>query len=206
MPLMSCTPFTNNGRAYTGCVATVMAQLIRYHEYPVTGYNYSMMANNIPYWDTSSPSATEVSKLMYNAAVSVNSSYDCTGTGAASNLNDILNAFKNTFGYSTSITKGAFNSNTVKSEIYWSRPVLLTGYTTKTGFIFHTYSGGHIWIADGYRDILICGSNGTGNGYLYLNMNWGWGGEYNGWFSSNNVNSGNGNYQYKREMITQISP
>ncbi len=35
-------------------------------------------------------------------------------------------------------------------------------------------------------------------------MNWGWGGEHNGWFGLTNVNSGNGNYQYKRQMVIGI--
>jgi len=82
MQPLNCTPATNNGRAYTGCVATAMAQVMKYHQHP-NSYSYAIMPNAVPYYDVSS-GANEISRLMYNAAVSVNSTYDCSGTGAAS--------------------------------------------------------------------------------------------------------------------------
>jgi len=75
----------------------------------------------------------------------------------------------------------------------------MTGYTTQTGWILHSYSGGHCWVADGYQESSLCG-----NMYLFFHMNWGWGGQHNGWFGLTNANSGNGNYQYKRQMVIGI--
>jgi hypothetical protein len=45
-----------------------------------------------------------------------------------------------------------------------------------------------------------------GIGYLYFHMNWGWGGNHDGWFAFNNVNSGNGNYQYARQNFYITKP
>ncbi len=78
---------------------------------------------------------------MYNAAVSVNSTYDCSGTGAASEVNDIVNALKNTFGYASTAKKANYDYQTALNELKSSRPVIMTGYTTQTGWILHSYSG-----------------------------------------------------------------
>src|SRR5690554_7272964 len=45
-----------------------------------------------------------------------------------------------------------------------------------------------------------------GIGYLYFHMNWGWGGNHDGWFAFNNVDSGNGNYQYARQNFYITKP
>lgn len=211
MPLLpSCAlPMTNNGRAFTGCVATAMAQVMRFHQHPNT-YNYAIMPNAVQWFDTN-PSAMAVSQLMLDAAESVNASYGCEATGAASDLQDIVNAFKNTFNYASTVTKGDFDRNTVINEIrFGNRPVILTGYTTRTGLIFYSYKGGHAWVADGYRVINWCPDPLTGEGggaSMSFYMNWGWGdNDFNGWFSTLSANSGNGNFQYKREMVIGIKP
>ena len=205
MPAMSCTPSYCNGKAFTGCVATAMAQVMRYHQYPQT-FNYSIMPNSVSgYYDVSA-GANEISRLMWRAADDVGSSYSCTGTGAAANTNAISSTIK-TFGYSPSATASSFNYLTVQSEIQSNRPVILTGYSTKVG---STYSGGHCWVADGIHKLITCtetlpdGSTIGGVGYLWFHMNWGWRGLNNGWFGYANADSGNGNYQYKRDMVYSI--
>lgn len=208
MDNMACAPYYNNGKAFTGCVATAMAQIIRYHQYPAS-YNYSIMPASIPSYDTYSAGALEVSRLMHDAAVSVNSESDCNGTGAAKDISDIVNALKNTFGYQSTVKKADFNYQTVLSEIRSNRPVLLSGYSEKdkTWIFFNSYGGGHVWVADGSQEFYVCTEDGSGrDGYLYFHMNWGWGpySGCNGWFGFNSSNSGNGNYQYKRQMITGI--
>lgn len=210
MPDMTCTPFYCNAKAYTGCVATAMAQVMRYHQYP-TSYNYGIMPNAVSSYLDFSTGANEISKLMRDAANSVNSQPNCNGTGAASNLNDIPYALENSFGYSVTATAADFNYNTVKSEIQANRPVILSGYKDKSGFIFHTYDGGHVWVVDGVRGGTSCGEqnpDGTWTGgasYLYFHMNWGWGGSNNGWFGFASADAGNGsNYQYKRGMVYSI--
>lgn len=208
MPANSCTPYNCNGKAYTGCVATAMAQVMRYHQYPTT-FNYSIMPSTVPDYTDVSAGANEISKLMWLAADAVGSNYYCDGTGAAANINAISSTFK-TFGYSTSATSGDFNSSIVLNEIKSNRPVILSGYRTKTGSIFPIYDGGHVWVVDGAHQVITCpetlpdGSTIGGGGYLWFHMNWGWGGTHDGWFGYADANSGNGNYQYSREMVYSI--
>ena len=134
MPTMTCVPTYNNGRAFTGCVATAMAQVIRYFEHP-SSYNYAIMPNAVSSIFDVSAGANEISQLMLDAAESVNSNYYCDATGAAADLEDIVDGLKNTFGY-TSATKKDFNVQTTKNEIYASRPVIMSGYASENGWIF----------------------------------------------------------------------
>lgn len=210
MPDLACTPYYCNAKAFTGCVATAMAQVMRYHQYPAS-YNYGIMPNAVSgYWDVSF-GANEISKLMRDVANSVNANPDCDGTGAAANLNDIPYALENTFGYSVTATAADFNYNTVENEIRANRPVILSGYKDKTGFIFHTFKGGHVWVTDGVRGGTSCGEqnpDGTWTGgasFLYFHMNWGWGGSNNGWYGFASADAGGGlNFQYKRGMVYSI--
>ncbi len=97
------------GRALTGCVATAMAQVIRYNAYPVTGtgskcyttgrygelcadfssgtYDYAAMSN------TSGNSA--VAKLIYHCGVSVSMGYGPSSSGASSG--SVATAMSNIF-------------------------------------------------------------------------------------------------------------
>jgi len=63
-PNMSCSDYSN-GRAPTGCVATAVAQVMRYHQHP-SNYNWSIMPNIIWSWQSNTSGAQEVSTLMYN--------------------------------------------------------------------------------------------------------------------------------------------
>lgn len=205
MPAMSCTPSYCNGKAFTGCVATAMAQVMRYHQYPTT-FNYSIMPAAVSGFSDVSAGANEISKLMWRAADDVGSSYSCTGTGAASNTNAISSTIK-TFGFSSTATAASFNYLTVESEIKANRPVILTGYAT---YAASTYSDGHCWVADGVHELITCpetlpdGSTIGGGGYLWFHMNWGWRGQNNGWFGYASADSGNLNFQYKRDMVYSI--
>jgi hypothetical protein len=38
----------------------------------------------------------------------------------------------------------------------------------------------------------------------WFHMNWGWGGQNNGWFGYASADSGNLNFQYKRDMVYSI--
>ncbi|WP_313265607.1 C10 family peptidase [Sphingobacterium sp.] len=199
MPAKSCTPYYCNGKAFTGCVATAMAQVMRYHQYPST-FNYSIMPSAVSGYTDVSAGANEISKLMWHAADNVGSNYTCTSTGAAANTNAISSTIQ-TFGYSPTATAASFNYLTVESEIKANRPVILTGYSTTSG---------HCWVADGLHKVITCpetlpnGSTIGGGGYLWFHMNWGWGGQNNGWFGYASADSGNGNYSTNRDMVYSI--
>ena len=95
---------TVSGKAPTGCVATALAQVMRYHKWPneskgnISYTTYTLKQNitadlNATYnWDLMLPTYTgvtatdeqkaEVAKLMYNVGAALQSDYTPSGTGA----------------------------------------------------------------------------------------------------------------------------
>ncbi|GLU54953.1 C10 family peptidase [Dyadobacter frigoris] len=161
MPLQStfgCTGLPNE-RAFTGCVATAMAEVMNYHHFP-NSYNWSAMGATL----------SETARLMRDAANSVTTSYQCTATLTASSTN-VAPGLINGFGYS-SANYAAYNVNTIQNEILnFARPVILMG--TRVNF------GAHAWVCDGFYQYLPCGSMFT----PMLYMNWGFEGSFNGFYS-----------------------
>ena len=187
------------GHTFTGCVATAMAQIIRYWQFPPRGlgshsyeanfsnagygnygtqavdfesssYNYNLMPNSVT---PSSPAAqiNEVAKLIYHCGVSVEMEYGPYSSGTVTSLAaDALNTY---FGYS-----GCFARN--KSQ-YTSTNWL---YTIKDHLdnlqpiIYHgtEAQGGHAFVCDGYTD-----DN-------YFHFNFGWSGNGDGYYTLNAIN------------------
>ncbi len=84
-----------SGTSPTGCVATAMAQVMRYHEYP-SYYNWSIMPNQIVSTDPLNSATHEVARLMEDVGESVDMNYSCSGSGAYTS--EARNALVNTFG------------------------------------------------------------------------------------------------------------
>ena len=183
-----------NGRCVTGCVATAMAQIIRYHCYPNVGfyhhsyshrtygelsadfdsayYDFSQMPIRVNSY-SSAAQRHAVSLLCYHCGVAVDMEYEnpnhTTGSGAHSN--DVPNALKY-FGYTNSIymakgpaTNGIWDS-VLHHDLKLGRPVYYSGSSN---------SGGHAFVCDGYR----------GNKYHF---NFGWSGSGDGFYSLSSVN------------------
>lgn len=208
MPNQSCGP---NGLALTGCVATAMAQIIRYHEYPANWYNYSIMQNRLESWETTSTGANEIAKIMHDAAVSVGANYLCGLTEA--DTEDVPSALINTFGYSNTTNyinyQGTSNYQIVQSELRAGRPVIFRGGRDGGFWSIPRYRDGHAWVCDGFFAALVCNENGGWTGaaeYLYLNMNWGWSGYNNGYFGFNDFTPGSSTYNYGSGVVVGIKP
>jgi hypothetical protein len=196
-PQFSCqNPCTPNQSAVTGCVATSMAQIIRFWNAPTSHqYDYTTMPNQY--------GNSEVQRLMRDAGVSVATNYGCNGSGAmASNL---PGAFVGTFGFN-SATRNSYGSGsyqTIIQNINSGRPVVLDACSVRKPWIFglfYTVHDCHAWVCDGYASV-------KNNCYfnLKLHMNWGWDGYYDGWYAYNNWNPGNINFQYARDITHNIS-
>jgi len=174
-------------RTVTGCVATGMAQVMKYYQWPLTGTgsnSYTSTTNKISLsldfskttfdWanmtNTYSSSSTTaqnnaVATLMYNCGVAVNMDYDTSSGASPYNM---ANALKNNFGYDTNLQlymRDYFTRaewiNLLKTELNATRPVLFAGQST---------DGGHLFVCDGYD------SNNL------FHFNWGWSGISNGYF------------------------
>lgn len=171
----------------TGCVATAMAQLMKYWEWPVTGTGehsyyapgygeqYANFGETTYDWDNMidfyGANATQEQKeavavLMKHCGVSVNMTYAPDGSGAFSQ--DVPMAINSYFSYSehaAHIAKSGYTYNEwialLKSNIDQNIPLYYSGQGT---------DGGHAFICDGYdMDDLFY-------------FNWGWGGSMNGYF------------------------
>lgn len=205
----------------TGCVATAMAQIMKYWNSPATGngfYSYndphygtqSANFSSTTYaWDSMpnslSASNNAIATLMYHCGVSVNMTYGVEESSSyvISVASPITNcaeyALKTYFGYSNSL-KGLLRSNysdtawinMLENELSAGRPVIYAGFGTE---------GGHCFDFDGF--------DGNNN----FHVNWGWGGLDNGYFSIDALNpsvlgtgGGGGGFNSGQEAIIGIEP
>ncbi len=213
--------YKNNGRTVTGCVATAMAQIMKYWNYPAQGtgfhsyneqtfgtlsanfggttYDWTSMPNNV------SSQNNAVATLMYNCGVSIDMNYGVNGSYAyvissqSPDTNCAEYAFKTYFGYKSSL-QGVERNNyseanwisLLKTELDANRPVLYAGFGN---------GGGHCFVCDGYDN----------NDYFHFN--WGWGGYYDGYFVVDNLNpdglgtgGGTGEYNSNQQAVIGIEP
>lgn len=203
----------------TGCVATAMAQIMKFWSYPAQGagfhsYNHpvygTLSANfgNTVYAWASMPNVvtgpnTAVATLMYDAGVSVDMIYAPHSSNAyittADNPVSAETALKTYFSYPTTVRglerklySDAQWTGALKSELDAGRPILYAGFGT---------GGGHAFVCDGY------------DANAFFHFNWGWGGEYDGYFSVDNLDpagvgtgGGSGVYNSGHEAIVGIQP
>ncbi|MBO4874697.1 MAG: C10 family peptidase [Bacteroidales bacterium] len=206
-------PYDGDSRSVTGCVATAMAQVMKYWNWPLQGTGshsytsdehpeYGTLSadfentiydwNNMPDALTEGSSSTEinaVATLMYHCGVSVEMQYSATASGAYSvSYYDQLeycteNAWRNFFGYSEDL----------HGELRMFRYVDENDDT----LIYELYQSEE-WIEmlkedlDALRPILYTGyGNVGGHAFIFdgydsndlFHVNWGWGGHEDGFFS-----------------------
>ena len=201
-------PFSNlcvNGEdTYaTGCVATTMAQIMYFHQWPVTGTGSEIHVwdgvefptaysehtydweNMLPrYFDLEQLTEIEatdaqkaaVAQLCYDAAISVHMHFDKTNSASATT--DVPLALINHFGYSKSIR---LETREYYSDATWENMI----YTQLSNNLPIIYAGstknqaGHTFIIDGADE----------NGLFHIN--WGWGGMNDGYFALTAAESDN---------------
>lgn len=176
----------------SGCVATAMAIVMKYHEWPVRGtgshtipntqysanfdkaYDWNNMAQSYPASASGRPpaytqaQAEAVATLMYHCAVSIDADFGTEATSAYMDAPE--KALSTYFGYDRNVEykdKKQFSNNTaweglLKAEIDAKRPVIYGG---------QSIYGGHSFVCDGYD-----------NSDKYQ-INWGWNGYCNGTFA-----------------------
>ncbi len=194
-------PYDNNYNEYTvtGCVATAMAQVLKFWNYPATGSgfhsyndpNYGTQSadfgsttydwTNMPMELTSSNTA--VATLMYHCGVSVDMTYGVAETGGSSAYvissgSPVTNcaeyALKTYFGYPSTL-QGLARAN--YDDQTWKN-MLKTDLDASRPVIYDGFGtgGGHCFVCDGYDD----------NGLFHFN--WGWQGMYDGYFDLDALN------------------
>lgn len=191
----------NNGRPLTGCVATAIAQVLRYHQYP-RKYNYSLM--------TPTSGNYNVQVLMRDAGLSVGMRYTCDYSWTFKQT--IPLAFYNNFGFSSANFSdySTYDFEKIKRNIAtYGWPVIFGG---SQGF----NQPGHVWVCDGVSESTYyfgdCGISNSAATYLNFHMNWGWHEvdnqpDYNGWYAFDNWTiNGQWNYQYNSFAVTELHP
>jgi len=199
------------GRAYTGCVATAMAQLIKFHNSPAYGKGFHEYYHGVYGWqsanfentkynwtnmpDVVTSSNPDVAKLMYHCGVAVDMNYGATGSSAE--VDDIAPAFQNYFSFSNSmqwitqfLTGGNFGP-LIQIDLNLGHPTYMTGCAGVVGPC-------HAWLCDGYKTV-------PGLPVFY-SMNWGWGGSSDGHYVLGNFNTGNYSFDWHLTAITGIEP
>ncbi len=215
---LKCPTFDGN-KAPTGCVATSMAQIMKYYNYPAQGkgsgyyqkggsagrvtepttsvYEWEKMldkykgVNNL-----SEEQSNAISTLLKEAGLASHMNYDETGSGAFET--SAAYGFCNNFSYD-SLAMRCYQRQffedkewmeMIYSELSNKRPILYFGSTNSQG------QNGHAFIFDGFD------SEGL------IHVNWGWNGTGNGYYDISDLNplddrgkSMSDHYNYTQAMV-----
>ena len=208
-----------NSLSVTGCVATAMAQTMKYWNYPSKGmgsnqYTLSsigtLKANftkSVYRWNdmpasisSTSPtySKSAVAQLMRDCGYSVNMQYSSEGSGAWVFGRDTPTAeyaLINNFGYSSSMTS---LQKTDFTDTDWINKLKIEFDQARVViYVGYTsdYISGHCFLADGY------------DANNLIHFNWGWGGYANGYFAITNLSPiSNYNFSTAQGAIMGIKP
>lgn len=191
------SPNINGELCYSGCVATAMGIVMKYHQWPNRGtgshsyitdthktslsFDYANTSFNWDLMPMGQPSnkaeSDEVSKLLKACGVAVNMDYGTISDGGSAGISiGVGNALQKYFYYDMC---GELNKSTVDSETWNSllrneidnnRPVIVSGtcYAVVDGV---NKRFGHSFVLDGYDE----------NGVFHFNM--GWGGFNSGYYT-----------------------
>lgn len=209
----------NGTRAVTGCVATGMAMVMKYYEWPVRGkgsnsYTTSTLkiplnvdfsqttydwSNMTPGYNSASTAAERlaVATLMYHAGVAVDMNYNISSGALVSKMGQgLIKHFdydQNLQLYSRDYYQRSEWIQLLHQELQASRPVLYSGAAKQ--------EAGHLWVCDGV----------DANGFFHFN--WGWGGMSDGYFritslhpGSLGIGGGSGGYDYYQGITIGIQP
>ncbi|MDL2221200.1 Ig-like domain-containing protein [Parabacteroides sp. OttesenSCG-928-N08] len=215
-PYNNACPLYGDQRTLTGCTATVMAILMRYHQWPAKGvgmHSYMWDGKTMDadfeeinyYWDklplttkdlNAAPDSIRknVAKIMLHCGISTESNFGVDITTASTP--SVVRALKNVFKYNKNLDIRGIDNTTyaeweelIIDEIEEERPILYRGTSSL---------GGHIFICDGYEDI---------DGDVRAHINWGWEGAYNGYYALNALKpGGQPSFSSKEQIIIGIEP
>lgn len=222
-PFNSLMPVLSSGsNASVGCVATAMAQVMRYWRWPqrpsmvIPAYVSETLHFNMPAlepidfnWNAmqatyltteeNTPETRSVAELSLYCAQAVQMDYQ--NNGSSSSTSDVPLAMYMYFNYSP---KAKYLQRRFFTTEQWEA-LLLENLSAHRPVIYRgqKLSGGHSFICDGY----------DGNGMFHFN--WGWNGSSNGYFLLNVLNpdlqgtgSASGSYGYiiGQGMVTGLEP
>ena len=190
-PYNKLCPLYRTAQTYTGCTATALAIIMRYHQWPERGVGtlpaYVTTTNHLTIpaqklghaydWDNmpldygrsyTQAQAQAVATLMRDCGYMLESDYGTDDNGGTGAYVDAVLRVAEYMDYDKSIRcvmRDSYTSSEwyelMQDELDSSRPILYTGSSEEAG---------HAFVLDGYT---------TDN---YYSVNWGWSGYYNGYF------------------------
>ncbi|MCQ2295570.1 MAG: C10 family peptidase [Bacteroidales bacterium] len=203
-------PIYQGQHVVVGCVATAMAQIIRYYGYPTKGfgrksyshnyygllgvdfdtseYDYSLMPDHVNYW-SGNDVIDMVSRLCYHCGVAVNMEYENPNhtSGSGAHTSRVPEALMH-FGYTdaehyvrNNVNDDARWTAMIRNEIDHQRPIEYSGFGD---------GGGHAFVLDGY------------NNREQYHFNWGWGGYGDGFYTLTTMQG----FVNTHEMVINIHP
>lgn len=185
-------PIVGGESTYTGCTATAVAIVMRYHQWPEKGvgtlpgykilrgevlpelplghtYDWKNMPLEYPYMGYSQAEANAVAVLMRDCGWMIFSDYGPIGSvGTMASSYDIPSGLKTYMGYDK---KARIISRNGYSTFEWN--ALMKGELDNSRPIIYagfSVRSGHAFVLDGYTD------------QDYYRVNWGWGGYCDGYF------------------------
>jgi hypothetical protein len=218
-PYNDYCPYDGAERSVTGCVATAMAIVMKYHEWPdagvgtipayVTdtqkievdaielGYKYDW-DNMLMSYNAGSSAAQNraVARLMADCGAALQMNYSASASGAPSEYIPIVLSTYMKYDKSAVLRyRGLYSyaewHEIIQTEIKTNGPVLYAG---------HSDEGGHAFVLDGYTD------------NQYYHLNWGWGGHFNGYFlldalnpDGEGIGGSEGGYNFYQSAVFNVA-
>lgn len=190
-----------------GCVATSIAQIMNYHQWPDQGVSkhsfvhptyglqtadFGSTTYNWGLPNTGDNTNRDVAKLSRHCGVAVDMNYAPDGSG--SQIFYLIYVLPNYFKYDQTTIQSVYKADytdvnwiaLLKSELDANRPIEYAGSSTA--------SGGHAFVCDGY------------NSSNQFHFNWGWSGSSDGYFSLTNLNPGGYNFNDNQHAVIGIKP
>jgi hypothetical protein len=199
-----CYNYYTPNHYYAGCVATSLAQILKYFEYPSSGigvstytilidgveqtadtlggdglggpYNWAQMVYNPDCGNYSDDSWEAVGALCYDAGLAVRMNYG--STVSTTDTRRAKNALVETFGYTNAVKAYNAGGNIGSSLLDMVNPNLDAKIPVILGITGS--SGGHAVVCDGY---------GYNSSSLYHHLNMGWDGDDDAWYNLPNIDS-----------------
>lgn len=210
----SCTPRCN--RPPVGCVATAIAQILKYHADKSWGGAYMIGSTggnqgnaksldwaNMPLTGVNQNNHGDIPELMEDLGIFLLMNYSCSGSGT--NYTRAFNTITNDFNFNGTQrdVNGLSDYTIILNDIKDNQPVYMRGNETRVsenlkGELEESYPG-HGWVADGYSRFHQCRSGFTDD--FKIHMNWGWGGNHDGYYVKKE-----GSFDENRQIIYNITP
>ena len=214
-PYFNECPMIGDEHTVTGCVATAMAQIMRYHEWPEKGkgsvtytwngqelsadfsqstYNWKSMTSQ---YNSKSKLAAQnaVALLMRDCGYSVRMDYGLgceTCEGSFALTSDAKDAFIDYFSYDPNTIEVVYRSD--KTDEEWTL-LLKNEIDNKRPILYRGRgTGGHAFVCDGYNK----------DGFFHFNF--GWSGWCNNYFAFTNINPDEYHFNNDQYIVRGIKP